>query len=155
MEMMEAVAAGGLESLSESFPAVAESVPHARSAVGAFAAAAGASEEQLHGIRLVVSEAVSNAVLHAYDGSCGQIHVTAALVPGELWVLVADDGCGLRAAPSPSRGLGLGLGWMAQFSDGLTLVTRSSGGLEVRMRFGLLGARLGADDSGAGIASFC
>jgi two-component sensor histidine kinase len=106
-------------------------------------------------VRLVVSEAVSNAVLHAYDGEGGEIQVTAAVVPGELWILIADDGAGLRAERSENRGLGLGLGWMAQFSDGLTLLTRSSGGLEVRLRFNLFEATGEADASGARVASVC
>ena len=93
--------------------------------------------------------------LHAYDEAKGPIRVTAAVVPGELWILIADDGFGLRAEGSENRGLGLGLGWMAQFSDGLTLLTRSSGGLEVRLRFDLFEATGEADRSGTRVASFC
>jgi anti-sigma regulatory factor (Ser/Thr protein kinase) len=141
--------------LNECYPAVAESVGRARNALGDFAARAGAAGQQLDGIRLVVSEAMSNAVLHAYDGDGGEIHVTAAVVPGELWILIADDGFGLRAEHSDNRGLGLGLGWMAQFSDGLTLLTRSSGGLEVRLRFDLFEATGDAPDSGPRVASLC
>jgi stage II sporulation protein AB (anti-sigma F factor) len=132
MQMTDAIA-----SLNQSYPASPASVPRARKAVSAFAAQAGVDGDQLEGVRLVVSEAVSNAVLHAYDDRHGQIQVTAAVVPGELWVLIADEGHGLRAERTENRGLGLGLGWMAQFSDGLTLLTRSSGGLEVRLRFDL------------------
>ncbi|HEV7585692.1 MAG TPA: ATP-binding protein [Solirubrobacteraceae bacterium] len=142
-------------SLNERYPAIAESVPRARKSLAAFATEAGVTDEQLEGIRLVVSEAVSNAVLHAYDGDGGEIQVTAAVVPGELWVLIADDGFGLRAEHSGNRGLGLGLGWMAQFSDGLTLVTRSSGGLEVRLRFDLFESADKPEESGSRVASFC
>jgi anti-sigma regulatory factor (Ser/Thr protein kinase) len=144
-------------SLNGRYPAVPESVPRARKELTAFAIGAGATGEQLEGIRLVVSEAVSNAVLHAYDGVQGEIQVTAAVVPGELWILIADEGAGLRAERSENRGLGLGLGWMAQFSDGLTLLTRSSGGLEVRLRFDLFEAT-GEPDAvalAARVASFC
>jgi stage II sporulation protein AB (anti-sigma F factor) len=142
-------------SLNERYAATADSVPRSRKALAAFATAAGVTDEQLEGIRLVVSEAVSNAVLHAYDGDGGEIQVTAAVVPGELWILIADDGFGLRAERSGNSGLGLGLGWMAQFSDGLTLVTRSSGGLEVRLRFNLFAPVRKADASGSRVASFC
>jgi stage II sporulation protein AB (anti-sigma F factor) len=142
-------------SLNETYPATAGSVPRARKAVGVFAAKAGLEGDQLEGIRLVVSEAVSNAVLHAYGAEDGSIQVTAAVVPGELWVLIADDGRGLRAERSENRGLGLGLGWMAQFSDGLTLLTRSSGGLEVRLRFVLFETSDEADGSSSRVASFC
>jgi hypothetical protein len=81
--------------------------------------------------------------------------VTGAAVPGELWILIADDGAGLRAEGSDNRGLGLGLGWMAQFSDGFTLLTRSSGGLEVRLRFELFEGPSEAEGSRARVASLC
>jgi anti-sigma regulatory factor (Ser/Thr protein kinase) len=123
--------------LEESYPAVAAVVPHARRRVADFASEAGASGEQLEGIRLSVSEAVTNVVQHAYGGRPGAVHLSAAAISGELWILVADDGRGLEPNRN-SAGLGLGLAWMAQFSDGLTLVQRVSGGLEVRLRFDLL-----------------
>ena len=147
--------ANAVESLNERYPAVPDSVPDARKELTAFATGAGMRGQQLEGLRLVVSEAVSNAVLHAYEGEKGEIQVTAAVLPGELWILVADEGAGLRAERSENRGLGLGLGWMAQFSDGLTLLTRSSGGLEVRLRFDLFEASAEGGPSGARVASLC
>ncbi|MCW3068475.1 MAG: putative anti-sigma regulatory factor, serine/threonine protein kinase [Solirubrobacterales bacterium] len=150
MEIASAVA-----SLSESYPASALSIPRARAALTAFAAEAGASSEQQEHVRLVVSEAVTNAVQHAYDEHPGEIHVTAMVVSGELWILVADEGRGLSAG-SDSAGLGLGLAWMAQFSDGMTLVARSCGGVEVRLRFSLHRAgAVGAYDSGSRVAGVC
>jgi anti-sigma regulatory factor (Ser/Thr protein kinase) len=122
----------------ESYPAVAEAVPAAREQLVSFASDAGASGEQLEGIRLAVSEAVTNAVQHAYHDTPGAVHLSAAAISGELWILIADDGCGLEPHRD-SAGLGLGLAWMAQFSDGLTLLPRVSGGLEVRLCFDLLG----------------
>ena len=73
-------------------------------------------------------------MLHAYDGAQGQIHVRASIAGDELWVLIGDDGTGLQAHTS-SPGLGVGLALIAQTSDGLTIMNRSGGGTEVRMRF--------------------
>jgi anti-sigma regulatory factor (Ser/Thr protein kinase) len=144
--------ASAVASVSESYRAEPQAIPRARIALTSFAAEAGASEEQQEHVRLVVSEAVTNAVQHAYDGCPGEIHVTAVVVSGELWILVADDGRGLRAGRD-SSGLGLGLVWMTQFSDGMTLLARSSGGVEVRLRFDLSGAEaLGAYDSASRVA---
>jgi anti-sigma regulatory factor (Ser/Thr protein kinase) len=123
-------------SLNESLPAVPASIARARSSVGGFAARAGASCEQLDEVRLLVSEAVTNVVQHAYEDTPGDVRVSASACEGELWVLVADDGCGLQVRRD-SPGLGLGLEWMASFSDELTLLERACGGLEVRMRFAL------------------
>jgi anti-sigma regulatory factor (Ser/Thr protein kinase) len=128
--------AGRAVSVSDSYPAVADSVPRARGVLGAFAASAGLYGEQLEGVRLVVSEAVTNVVQHAYRGRPGEVHVDASAHAGELRILIADDGCGLPNRRS-TRGLGLGLAWMAEFSDGLQLLARAGGGLEVRLRFEL------------------
>jgi serine/threonine-protein kinase RsbW len=125
--------------ISESFPAVPESVGRARHLLADFAATAGASERKTEDVRLASSEALTNAVLHAYRGEEGMVHVTAALVSNDLWVLIADDGYGLE--PQAQRpGLGLGLGLIAQLSDHLAIAPRSGGGTEVRMRFTLIGA---------------
>src|ERR1700745_2794619 len=93
---------------SDDYPAVAASIPRARTAVARFAHEAGASEESVEAVRLASSEALTNAVLHAYgDEPGGVIHVTAAVASDELWLLIADDGCGLRGS---TRGESLGIG---------------------------------------------
>jgi anti-sigma regulatory factor (Ser/Thr protein kinase) len=125
--------------ISESYPARPESVGHARHLLTDFAAAAGATERQIEAVRLASSEALTNAVLHAYRGEPGKVHITAARVSSELWVLIADDGCGLE--PQADRpGLGLGLGLIAQLSDHVAIAPRAGGGTEVRMRFTLVAA---------------
>jgi anti-sigma regulatory factor (Ser/Thr protein kinase) len=120
--------------LRESYPAVDSSVAEARSALADFAAAAGASAEQVGAVRLAASEALTNVVLHAYPAHLGGIYVTAKLAGGELWVLIADNGCGLHAG-GRAEGLGLGLMLISELTDGVSIVERSSGGTELRMRF--------------------
>jgi anti-sigma regulatory factor (Ser/Thr protein kinase) len=119
-----------------------------RAEAGEFAARAGAEEEQVDRVRLAVSEAVTNVIEHAYpsDGP-GRVHMAAAIEEGELIVLVSDDGLGMTSRPfgpapglglrGPSPGLGLGLALMADACDGLTISARSSGGVDVLMRFEL------------------
>ncbi len=125
--------------MTVTYPANPASVAAARHALTAFAAGTGADHRQVEAVRLAVSEAMTNAVLHAYRDGAGEVHVTAALVCDELWVLVGDDGCGLE--PRTDRpGLGLGLALISQVSDELTVVPRAGGGTEVRMRFALVHA---------------
>ena len=125
------------DALNESYPAVPEAVPAVRRALTAVAAGAGAGGERREEIRLAVSEAVTNAVIHAYrDGEAGRFHVTAAVVGDELWVLIGDDGRGLHAG-NDSGGLGIGLSLISRLSDDFSIVTRASGGTEVQMRFDL------------------
>lgn len=118
----------------ESFPAVAASIPLARSVVAEWAEEAGAGREQIDQIRLAVSEALTNVVLYAYPWRTGDIHVTARRAGNELWVLIADSGCGIHAG-GDSEGLGLGLALIAKMTDGFSVVERSLGGTELRLRF--------------------
>jgi serine/threonine-protein kinase RsbW len=122
--------------LSQSYPATAASVTNARRALVALAASAGATGQRLEAVQMAASEALTNVVVHAYRGGHGEIHLSAGVSPGELWVHVADDGCGFRAR-SDSPGLGYGLKLIAQNTDGLTITKRPNGGTELRMRFHL------------------
>jgi serine/threonine-protein kinase RsbW len=122
--------------LDQTYPAVAESIVAGRRALTRFAAQAGASDERVEAVRRAATEALTNAVKHAYPNGAGTIHITAAVARGELCVLIADDGCGIR--PHASRGgLGLGLTLMAAECDELQIVKRSSGGTGLRLWFKL------------------
>jgi serine/threonine-protein kinase RsbW len=124
------------QSLSHTYPAEAGSVPRAREALSTFAQSAGATDDQLDSIRLAVSEATTNVVVHAYDGHPGEIQLDAGLSSGGLWVLISDDGLGMRPQIE-SPGLGVGLSLISQVCDELEIAKRSCGGIEVRMRFAL------------------
>lgn len=123
-----------LGSFSRSYPAVRVSVPAARHDLEAFALANGATPDQLEAMLTAVSEAVANAVVHAYRETAGKIHVTAAVAAHDLWLLVADDGCGFET-PARAPGLGWGLALMAHACDDFVLAERAEGGTEARMRF--------------------
>jgi serine/threonine-protein kinase RsbW len=127
---------GARAHLNESHLATPEAVGPLRHRVGDYASAAGIQGEQLDGVRLAVSEAVTNVVLHAYRDEPGQVHVTARMVDDELWVLIADDGVGL-SAPTLRPGLGWGLAFITEASDEFTLAERAGGGAEARMVFRL------------------
>ena len=87
---------------------------------------------------LCVSEAVTNAVVHAFrdraDGS-GLIRVHGECDgDGILWVSVEDDGVGIEPPRSDSPGLGLGLVMIAAVAWKLEVVC-DGGGSRVRMGF--------------------
>ena len=89
-------------------------------------------------------------MLHAYDGSRGTIHVSASHVGGEFWLFIADDGSGLRPR-GPHSGLGLGLALIAQLADDFQILSRSTGGTELRIQFKLADRdRPGPDDRASG-----
>jgi len=129
------------ETFTESYPAAPDAVSQARNALTAFAREAGAEEEQVESIRLAASEAVTNAVLHAYrDREAGAVQVSASYLENELWMFVADAGSGMRPR-SGGPGLGLGLALIAQLADDFQILSRGSGGTELRLRFKLEQAR--------------
>lgn len=119
-----------------SYTAEASSLPLARAGVAAFAAHVGVTRDQLEGIRLAVSEAVSNAVSHAYANQRGELRVCAAASGATLTVLITDQGCGPHV-PSRHPGLGCGLSLMAASSDRCTIRELRRGGTAVHMRWSI------------------
>jgi anti-sigma regulatory factor (Ser/Thr protein kinase) len=102
------------------------------------AAAAGMGAAPLAALRVAVSEAVTNAVVHAYldEPEAGPVHVTAERSGDEMWVAVSDEGRGM--VPRFDRpGAGLGLPLIARMTKGFELHEREGGGTVLRMRFGL------------------
>jgi anti-sigma regulatory factor (Ser/Thr protein kinase) len=116
--------------------ATAEQIAVLRGEVTRYAQAVGVEEGRLADVRLAVSEAATNAVLHAYrDRDPGQIRVQAFVTDdGQLCVVVEDDGFGpLPRADSP--GLGLGLPTIASVADAVELSAGSAAGARLSMRF--------------------
>jgi anti-sigma regulatory factor (Ser/Thr protein kinase) len=133
--------------LTRSYLAIPASIPEARGALADLAIAAGACPQTADDVRLAASEALTNVVLHAYPEAPGALHVTAAVAATELWMLIADDGCGLESR-SQRSGLGLGLALIAQVADDFTVRPRATRGVELQMRFDLA-RRVPAQDRGS------
>jgi anti-sigma regulatory factor (Ser/Thr protein kinase) len=109
-----------------------------RRGVADFARAHGASEDVLDNLSLAVSEAATNAVLHAYveQAGPGDVHVTTDHGPGAMCVHVRDDGRGMTPR-SDSPGSGFGLMLIAQYADHHEVLPAPAGGTSLRMRFSL------------------
>ena len=92
-------------------------------------------------IGVVVSEAVTNAVIHAYRDreQPGEVHVTARLDEEGVEVGIADDGIGLRPRPD-SPGVGLGMPLIADLADWVEIAQAGAGGVRVTAHFALMGA---------------
>ena len=125
--------------LDASYPAQPSQVTAIRRAVADIARARGAPDTKLVQITLAVSEAASNAILHAYrDGRATPDADVRVLVracdDSCLDVRIRDRGVGLGPR-ADSPGLGLGLGLIAQVADSADVRAPESGGTEVLMRF--------------------
>lgn len=118
-------------------PARAENIAIVRHAFGALGEAYGVSEQMLSDLRLAVTEACTNVVVHAYpDGVEGPLEVSASLAGEHLTVVVRDRGKGIGPRPD-SPGLGLGLPLIASLADTVQLGRDDCGHTEVRMGFSL------------------
>jgi serine/threonine-protein kinase RsbW len=121
----------------QSWPARPEHVGAARRAASAAAKRAGAEQPVLEAVRLAVSEAVSNVVVHGYrESDPGRFTVAVESHADELKVIVRDDGCGIQPR-TDSPGAGLGLPLIAQLSQSFSLTTPPQGGTELCMTFPL------------------
>jgi anti-sigma regulatory factor (Ser/Thr protein kinase) len=120
-------------------PAVAGCVPHIRMVVADLAERHGASRDLLADIRLAVTEACANVVVHAYEGhdEQGRLTVDAEVGPdASLLVRVCDDGRGMAAA-SGTPGLGLGMGLITSLTDSFLVRSELGRGAEMRLTFNL------------------
>ena len=119
-------------------PACAASVAELRHSVVDFARPNGVPEQRLNDVALAVSEAASNAVVHAFRGigERGSLTVEAAVREQEwLEVQVTDDGSGM-APRDDSPGLGLGLPLIRHLVDEFDHRPPPGGiGTELWMRF--------------------
>jgi anti-sigma regulatory factor (Ser/Thr protein kinase) len=125
--------------LARRFPARADQVKLARREVAAYAREHGAVDPD--GIALAVSEAVTNAVVHAYVDAPrpGDVQVKAEVHAGNgLEIEVCDDGRGMIPRLD-SPGLGVGLPLVAKIAQRFKVEARPTGGTAVRMFFAVHG----------------
>jgi anti-sigma regulatory factor (Ser/Thr protein kinase) len=115
-----------------------ECIHRLRDAVGSLASEAGLSSVQVYAVKLCVSEAIANAVRHAYpESEPGHIEVSVREVGDEFAVVVADHGRTRAQQPKYTGDEGgFGLAFISRLTDGCTF-TAASDGTSVEMRFPL------------------
>src|SRR4051812_2279776 len=125
-----------LPDLEITLPARAENVAVVRHAVGGLGEVLDVDDQTLADVKLAVTEACTNVVVHAYPNAEGPMGLRASVDDGVLRVVVVDEGRGiLPRADSP--GLGLGLPLIATLAESLELGTGANEETEVRMSFRL------------------
>jgi anti-sigma regulatory factor (Ser/Thr protein kinase) len=128
-------------------PARAEGVGVVRQALAGLADALAFDAAVLSDMKMAVTEACTNVVVHAYDEEPGELEVSMTAGVDDLTIIVRDHGSGI--APKPARteppALGLGLPLIAALSDAFELRGSAGHGTEVRMTFAYLRERDPAD----------
>jgi anti-sigma regulatory factor (Ser/Thr protein kinase) len=134
-----------LPRLSLVLPAAPEGVPRARAAVTDLCERLGLDAGQAADIRLAVTEACTNCVLHSGGNGDGVGDATfvldAHVEQGDLVIVVRDFGGGLLRAPAGSAGLGLGMRLIEQLAESSEVSSRPGGGTRVAMRFNVAAER--------------
>ncbi len=120
--------------LALKLPARPENVAVIRHAFGGLADVLGIDEQALADIKLAITEACTNVVIHAYDDE-GPLEVEALIEDRVLTIVIRDRGRGMVPRPD-SPGLGLGLPLIATLADSLEL-DGAADVTEVRMTFHL------------------
>ena len=130
-------------------PARSENEGVARTAVCAFVAELNPTVDELADIRLAVSEAVTNCVVHAYperrEGDRAYIYISARIYDGrEISVEISDNGCGiedieLARTPMYTTGeygerCGMGFLIMENLCDSVAVKSRVGRGTTVLLR---------------------
>ena len=116
----------------------------ARSAVALFASQLDPTLDELGDIKTAVSEAVTNAIVHAYPDTLGRITMRVQIMDGNiLEIVIRDWGCGIgdvQQARTPmfttggEERSGMGFTIMESFMDRLTVRSRPGKGTRIMMR---------------------
>lgn len=114
------------------FPSYSENERFARIAVSGFLSQLDPQLNELSDIKTAVSEGVTNAIVHGYRGTVGQILLQVRIYPEKrVYIKIQDKGCGIEnieqameplftTAPDEDRA-GLGFAVMESFMDKITV----------------------------------
>lgn len=126
------------------FPSRSTNEAFARSAVACFAAQMDPTMEELGDIRTAVSEAVTNAIVHAYPDGLGLVTLRCRILKGNtLDIVVKDKGVGIfdieqaRKPMYTTGGMdrsGMGFTIMESFMTNLDITSEPGKGTTVHMR---------------------
>lgn len=127
--------------LKMSFPSLGENVGIARITAASFAAQVDLTLNEIEDIKVAISEAVSNAVIHGYAQTSGQVEVTMNLYEDKLEFIIVDHGHGIAdidqarqpAYSSDPERMGLGFVFMESFMDQLEIESAVGQGTKVRL----------------------
>ena len=125
------------------FPSRSTNESFARSAVAAFAAQLDPTLDELGDIKTAVSEAVTNAIVHAYPEQLGVVQLKARIYDEEfLEISIKDKGCGIEDVKKAMQPLfttggeersGMGFTIMDSFMDRMRVRSRPGKGTTVIM----------------------
>lgn len=126
------------------FDSKSENESFARVVAAAFCTRLDPTVEEVADIKTAVSEAVTNCVVHGYEGQPGKIRMKCYILENEITIEVHDDGVGIEdismameplytTKPELERS-GMGFSFMEAFMDDLKVVSSRNNGTTVIMK---------------------
>lgn len=125
------------------FDSKSQNESFARVAVAVFVAQLDPNMEELSDIKTAVSEAVTNSIIHGYEGLEGKITLSCKIEGRTITIEVEDDGCGMEDIEKAMEPLyttkpelersGMGFAFMEAFMDDLSVVSEVGKGTKITM----------------------
>jgi stage II sporulation protein AB (anti-sigma F factor) len=126
------------------FRAVSQNEAFARTCVAAFLIPLNPTVAELTDVKTAVSEAVTNAIIHGYEGQAGEVALFCGVNGREVFIEITDEGQGIddvekareplyTSKPHEERS-GMGFTVMETFMDAVDVTSALGQGTAVRMR---------------------
>ena len=130
-------------SMTLTFPSLTQNEAFARMAVSAFIMPLDPTISEITDIKTAVSEAVTNAIIHGYEGANGDVKIFCTYNKDEIFIEITDFGKGIddieqamaplyTSKPELERS-GLGFTVMETFMDRLEVISKLEDGTKVTM----------------------
>ncbi|MFK2824267.1 anti-sigma F factor [Bacillus sp. B190/17] len=127
------------------FSALSENESFARITVAAFIAQLDPTMDELTEIKTVVSEAVTNAIIHGYEGNpAGIVYMSVILEDGTVDLIIRDEGIGMENVEEAREPLfttkpelersGMGFTIMENFMDEIEVISHKGTGTSIRLK---------------------
>lgn len=135
---------GNRNEMELTFDALSANEGFARVAVAAFTADLNPTLEEISDVKTAVSEAVTNCIIHGYEGKPGKIWIRCMLERDLLHIEIEDKGTGIADVEKAMEPLfttrpeldrsGMGFSFMEAFMDDLEVESTPGEGTIVRMK---------------------
>lgn len=143
-ERIETVGREETDEIQLSFQSKSQNERFSRTVVAAFVARLDPTLEELSDLKTAVSEAVTNAIIHAYSDEHGKVELRAEIRGNDVIVEIRDFGVGIpdiRQAMEPTyttrpewERSGMGFAFMEAFTDELRVDSAPGEGTRIRMK---------------------
>lgn len=142
------------EMMEITFNAVLENEMFARSVIGAFITRLDPTVDEMLEVKTIVSEAVSNAIIHGYDkNSDCKVVMSASIEDGMLSIVVVDYGKGIKdlvqakipfySSLKDLEHAGMGLTIIESLADSLDIISEENIGTKLIIKKQLKDRRFG------------